>query len=51
MSKRYYWVVVTDWATIETSKERAYEIYEVYDHARIERWDVLNGTARTIKEK
>lgn len=51
-TKRYYLVVVTEDRNIEAySRENAERIYALYEHARIERWDMQLGTARTIKEK
>lgn len=50
--RRYYWVVVTERQNIEAiDRGHAEYLYGRYDHARLERWDVQLGTARTIKEK
>ena len=44
--------VVTDRGTIRCNTLRnAGEIYGFYDHARVERFNLSNGTKRTIKEK
>ena len=51
MRTNYYVVVVDDLNIEAVSLERANEIYATFEHARIERWNLKWGTARTIKEK
>lgn len=51
-AKRYYWVVVTDDRNIEAADRKHAEwLYDLYKHATLERWDVVDGTARQIKTK
>ena len=50
--KRYFWVVVTDHHNYEAiDREHANYLYEREEHARLERWDMALGTAKTIKTK
>lgn len=46
------YVVIVDDRTIGANNYlHARTIYKTYAHARLERWDLIRGTARTIKEK